>query len=240
MQHVRPYKAAIASLALITASFPTSVWAQYNPAPADQSALDSWAKRDELTRNMKPGDKSSPVYHRGTTGPRYDVRSHEQAVLNLAKYTGTVFTGEVIMERLDPWAKFDGRDSRIGLAKTTIGGKPGVLFALVVQMKGSSDYAIWAVDMPEKTYLEWGGAVRMLALRGVIDTASVFPADMRSQIAAQTHAEQLAFYEAALDKLYDRLSAQAVLSQSQVILRMQELNYDLLFGNDISSPFIGD
>lgn len=240
MSIVRGLRTVFALTAFMAVAIPSAAWAQYNPAPANQAALDRWAKRDGLTRNMKGGDKTSPVFHQGTTGPKYDVRSHKQAILNLSKYTGTKFAGDVTLEKLEPWAKFDGRDSRIGLAKTTIGGKPGVLFALVVQMKGSSDYAIWAVDMPETTYREWGGAIRMLALRGVIDSADIFPQDMHRQIAAQPHAEQLAFYEAALDKLYDKLSAQAVLSQSQVILRMQELNYDLLFGNDITSPFIGD
>jgi hypothetical protein len=231
---------ALVGAGLLALGLASPAAAQYSRAPADQSALDRWSKRSNLTRAMVRNDPSSPVWHKGNTGPKYNVTSHLQAVRNLAKYTGTVFAGAVTMERLDPWTRFDGRDARIALAPTRIGGKPGTLFALVVQPRGSDGYAIWALDMPTQTYREWGGAVRMMALRDVIDSATIFPADMRRQIAQQTHREQLAFYEAALAKLYTRLSARYAMSRSQQILRMQELNYDLLFGGDISSPFIAD
>ena len=229
---------SIAAIGAVVMTVPVA--AQYNQAPANQAALERWSVRDGYTKAMVKRDPASPVIIRGTTGPKYNAYNHMQAMKNIPVFAKVKFTGPIVMEKLDSWAKFDGRDSRIALVPTTIGGKPGTMFALIVRPRGTNRFSIWSMNMTTKTYREWGGAVRMLALRGVINNSEVFPKDMRNQIARRPHRQQLAFYEAALNKLYSRLAARARMSQSQQVLRMRELNYDLLFGGNISSPFIAD
>jgi len=134
MKFARTFLSAFALLALTFGIVPHIVSAQYSPAPESQSSLDRWTERDGLTKTMNRNDPKSPVFHQGRTGPRYDVHSHQQAIENLANYTGTIFDGPILMEKLESWERFDGRDVRIGLAKTKIGGQTGDVLGATQQL----------------------------------------------------------------------------------------------------------
>lgn len=62
------------------------------------------------------------------------------------------------------------------------------------------------------------------------------------EVPAKTYADwggvAFALYEAVLDKFYVANSLATLMTQAQTLSMMQELNYDLLFGNDIT-PALG-
>ncbi|MEM8777666.1 MAG: hypothetical protein AAGF26_02095 [Cyanobacteria bacterium P01_G01_bin.49] len=209
------------------------------PAPEDQSDTNDWSE-DGPWRVQVPGDLYSPRVVTAVTGPKFGVHSSDGAVRDLVKDTGIDFVGLPQVETLDVWTNFDGRTVKMILAETRLNGQPGVLFLLIGNLKGSDEYKLFGIETTRETFQQWGGVTRMLVLRDVIDSVESFPADKRQAIAKAPLANQVAVYEAALNALYKELSAGLILNQAQTLLRMQELNYDLLLGDDITSPFIAD
>ena len=192
-------------------------------------------------RTQRPGDPRSPRFVSARTGPAFGVSDHDGAVRDLVKDTGMAFVSPPRLEPLEAWKGWDGRDMRVAFAETRLGGGPGVAFVLISQMPGSDQFAIYALEMPEATFRAWGGAPRMMVLREVIPSVDVFPAERRAQIAAAPLDGQTKLYEGALDAFYEQgVASLMMMSQAQTLMMMQELNYDLLLGGDISSPIIAD
>lgn len=208
-------------------------------APASADALKAWRKAGELWRVQRPGDPNSPRWFLAETGPRFGVRSLDGAVQDITKDTGLRFAAKPALEPLEVWGKVDGRSSWITLAPTRLGGSPGVFFMEIWRPRGSADYLAVGVEMPEPVFRAWGGVARMMVLRRVIPNMESVPAQRRAQIARAPLRQQVAFFEAGQNKLYNALAPGLLMSQAATLMRMRELNYDLLFGNDYTDPTIG-
>ncbi len=208
--------------------------------PTDQSDFDKWPLTGKITRSPNARDPLAPRGYSAVTGPKFNVSTFDGALRDLAKDAKITMTGKPFYEDLNAWKLFDGRQSKLVMVTTTRGGEKGVLMAYIVKPKTSSEFSILAYEVPEQTFLEGGGIVRMMLIRGIIPSTGVFQKGQVDKIARAPFKQQMAFYEAALDKLYERKSREFIASQSAVTLRMMELNYDLLLGGDISSPFIAD
>ena len=208
------------------------------PAPTAFEDLTPWVK-DGFFFLQRPGDPTSPRAVNARTGPDFDVYDHDGAVRDMVKDTGIDFVRTPRLERSEAWAEVDGRDFRFTFAESRLGGEPGVVFLIISQESGSDQFEIFAVETTRATFEAWGGAPRMMLIRGLIPSLDVFPTGRREQIARAPLAGQVALYEAALDKLYVELAAsRAALSQSQLLNGMTELNYDLLFDNDVGTSVL--
>lgn len=90
----------------------------------------------------------SPRVTAATTGPEFDVYSHDQAVLDLLKDLELELIAPMQLEPIESWARLNGSDLRVGLAKTTLVGKPAVLFLSVKQERNSDTYSLYGLLEP--------------------------------------------------------------------------------------------
>ncbi|MEL7190324.1 MAG: hypothetical protein AAGK17_12280 [Pseudomonadota bacterium] len=208
-------------------------------APANLSVAGKWPKVGQWWATQKPNDPASPRFASGQTGPKYDVRSFPGAVGAIKQYFGVEFKAEPKLEKIEAWQKLDGSDFRIAFAPTDLNGVDGVAFLMIKKSRGSDLYRLNVLEMPRQTFVEWGGAARMIVIRSLLPNMEVFPKAERGRIARASLASQTAFYEAAATKYFEMKSAQTyAMTQTNLLLGMQELNYDLLFGNDIGTSVI--
>ncbi|WP_375427279.1 hypothetical protein [uncultured Sphingomonas sp.] len=63
----------------------------------------------------------------------------------------------------------------------------------ITQPKGGREYFAFGIEMPEPVFRACGGAVRMMALRGLVPSVESVPASRRAQIAAAPLARRIAF-----------------------------------------------
>ncbi len=212
------------------------------PAPEDQSELLTWnTEQHTHWRILAPGDPYSPRALYADTGPDFDVYSFDGVLQDVQKDVDVDFKFTPDFEKLEAWTAFDGSDTRVLLAPTNFAGTDGVFFMLVSKKQDSDTYGIIALETTESTFRDWGGIARMLVLRDVIPSLEVIPAEERARLAGVPLDRQLPFYEAALDALFEGLSAQAMMmTQGQVLQTMQQLNYDMLLGKDFSTPVVPD
>ncbi len=211
---------------------------QYQPPPS-LNLSKVWTKTGQWWLVQKPGDATSPRFAVGQTGPKFDVRSHDRAIGAIEEYFKVQFTARPKLEKLESWQKLDGSDFRIAFAPTNLGGAEGVAFIMIKQPRGRDVYQMNVLEMPRQSFVEWGGAARMMVLRGLMPSMEVFPKSERDRIARGSMASQTAFYEAAADKYFQMQAARTMaMTQTNLLLGMQELNYDLLFGNDIGTSVV--
>ncbi|MEL7199711.1 MAG: hypothetical protein AAGL10_15480 [Pseudomonadota bacterium] len=211
---------------------------RYSP-PANLSVAGKWPKKGQWWATQKPNDPASPRFASGQTGPKYDVTSFAGTVGAMEKYFGVKFKASPKYEKIEAWQSLDGSDFRIAFAPTDLNGVDGVAFILVKKARGSDLFQMNVFEMPRQTFVEWGGAARMIVIRGLLPSMDVFPKAERSRIARGSLSSQTAFYEAAATKFFEMKSAQTyAMTQTNLLLGMQELNYDLLFGNDIGTSVI--
>lgn len=234
-----PSLAGAFALTLVMASPVAAAGPADDRAPTSHTEALAWVRDGGPWRVLRPGDPASPRAFAGTTGPRDGVRSFDAAVRDIAQTGGISFVGSPAFETLEAWTRFDGRTNRITMAPTRLAGRPGVVFMEISLPRGSDRYTFFAIEMPEPVFRAWGGAVRMMVLRQVVPTMDSVPAVRREQVARAPLPQQVAFFEAAQDRQYEALSAGLMMTQAGTFLRMQELNYDLLFGNDITDPMLG-
>jgi len=133
-----------------------------------------------------------------------------------------------------------GTDMYITMGHSMRGGHKAVLFIRVYKQKNKSDYNVLLMEIPEATYNQWGGIASILLATQVIKSLDGIPKDRMNQIANASPKQQIAFYEASYTSVMTALYQGIMMTQSQTLLQMQELNYDLLFGNDITDPGIGN
>ncbi len=126
------------------------------------------------------------------------------------------------------------------IGKSKLAGKDAVLFLRVGRTKGSPDYHVFFMEIPQKTYREWGGIACILLATEIIPSLKSIPDDRKRQIANATPKQQIAIYESAYTKIMMQYYKGIMMTQSQTLLQMQELNYDLLFGDNITNPGIGN
>ncbi len=209
-----------------------------DPPPTTQAEVLGWPS-EGLLRVRRPGDPTSPRAVSAVTGPDFDVYDHDAAVQDLVKDTGIDFVRPPRLEPSEAWRGVDGRDLRFTFAESRLGGQPAVVFLIISQKAGSDQFGIFAVETTRATFEAWGGAPRMMQVRGLIPTIDVFPAERRSQVARASLPQQVALYEAALDKLFLDLQTSAAMgAQARLLHGMRQLNYDLLFDEDISTSVL--
>ncbi|WP_371397667.1 hypothetical protein [Fretibacter rubidus] len=219
---------------------PTRQMKSYTP-PQTIAEMDRWPSIGKLTRSVNPSDPLAPRYYLAQTGPKYGVRDFATATQKLPSVSPLELRGQPTVEPLDAWAQYDGSRAGIVMQQTRLSGEPGVIVLFMTQKKGKSDIIYLGYEVTEKTFKEWGGITRMMKLRRVIPSIDAFPKATRDRISQAAFKQQTQLYEAALDKvLKNGVASMYAMSQAQTVMRMQELNYDLLLGGDITSPMISD
>ncbi|BDP42458.1 hypothetical protein DAETH_24270 [Deinococcus aetherius] len=222
-----PTPGEVASAASIVRSY---------PAPTSPDELERWKPFGPGTASwltQVPGDPCSPRV-RLISSEEVSARA---AVLDLARTKRVTFAGtpQITLEPLEAWRGFDGQDRRVGLIATRLCGQPGVLFVQTQRQKDGTHYVVGR-EMTRATYEAWGGVARMMVLDESVPSVNVFPAQRRQQIVTAPLPRQVALYEAALDKLYSNIAgAMTMMAQAEVTRMMTQLNYNLLFGNDITN-----
>lgn len=210
-------------------------------APETVREMDNWASSGKLTKALNPKDPMSPRYYLAQTGPKYGVTDFASAIDKLQTVSELKLKGRPTVELLDAWRLYDGSKAGLVIQQTDFRGTPGVIILYMTQKKGQRDIVYFGYEVTEATYLKWGGVTRMMKLRRVIPSIDAFPKSTRDRISRAPFKQQANVYEAALNKVLEKGAANMfAMSQAQSVMRMRELNYDLLLGGDITSPMIAD
>ncbi|WP_216328555.1 hypothetical protein [Deinococcus aestuarii] len=231
---IRPRLSVSLVLALLPTSAGGAVAARSYPAPVSPRELDRWKAYGPSTTSwltQVPGEQGSPRV-RVVSSKETTARA---AVLEMVKVKRITFVGtpRITLEPLEAWREF-GEDRRIGLFETRLCGQPGILFVKTQRRKDGTHY-VAAREMTRATFEAWGGIAHTLMLDEIVPSVNVFPANRRRQIATAPLLKQIALYEAALNKLYSNFVGAMIMAQGEVTRMMTQLNYNLLFGNDISN-----
>ena len=214
---------------------------QHYAAPETVAQMDAWPSSDRLTKALNPKDPLSPRYYIVQTGPKYGVYDFKTAISKLPSVSNLKLKGKPVVEELEAWKTYDGSTAAIVLQQTNIQNQDGIIVLFMTKKKGQSDIVYFGYEVTEDTYLKWGGITRMMQLRKVIPSIKAFPQSTRDRISRAPFKQQADVYEAALNKVLENGAASMyAMSQAQTLMRMQELNYDLLLGGDITSPMISD
>ena len=201
------------------------------PAPSKKGEMLVWPEEGPW-RVQVQGDKASPrVATREYGGAQATPRA---ALKTFTTETGLNRRDKAKFEPLESYQKLDGRDFQIMLTETRMHGQTAIAFVMFAQSKGKDTASLRVLEMPAKTYIKWGGVAGMMTLRGVVPSPEVFPKAERDRIARSPLPEQTALYEAVLDKYYMENALALMATQAKTLEMMTELNYDLLFGNDIT------
>ncbi|MEM9839590.1 MAG: hypothetical protein AAF830_10620 [Pseudomonadota bacterium] len=208
----------------------------YPPLSGEQEYL-AWPMEGPWQMQV-PGDKRSPRY--ASLRLTSDTIDLPTALSALDKATDLKITGNRSFERLEAYTSLDGRDARILLTETKIANRQGTAFLFYGRGASSDEGMIFVLEMPDDIYKQWGGIAGMLRMRGVIESIDVFPKAERQRIANASLSQQTNFYETVLDTFYQTQTLLLMRTQAQTTAMMTELNYDLLFGDDITSPMIAD
>ena len=185
-----------------------------------------------------PEDPLSPRAVAGVTGPDFDVHDFDAAILDLLKDMQLTVDAPMQLERIEAWTRLNNSDLRAGLANTSLGGQPAILFATVKQPAGHDTYELYAVVIPKTTYIEVGGITWLMVDAGTLPDQSVFPEARRKQIATASFAQQLALFEHAADVRVNALGQQLsqLAAQQMMMNQMIDLNLDLMFGDLAVKP----
>jgi hypothetical protein len=212
-------------------------------APNDSSEMfANWQKVSGIKWTIDDSNVLAPRGYRAESGPKYGYTTFDGALKHLAKNAKIEITGQTVMRDLDAWKSWDGRTAKIVMAPTRLGREAGVLVLFLSQRQDSEDYSMLGYEVTETDFLAWGGITRMLKMRGVVPSIDAFPKETRVRIARSPFKQQADLYNEALNKQFSVLAKGLMqsMTQRQALLRMQELNYDLILGGDITSPSIGD
>jgi len=212
-------------------------------APDDSTEMFAdWEKVSGIKWSINASNVLAPRGYRAESGPEYGYTSFEGAIKHLVKNAEIEIAGQTVMRDLDAWKAWDGRTAKIAMAPTKIGNESGVLVLFLSQARNSDKYSMLGYEVTENDFLAWGGITRMLKMRGVVPSIESFPRETRNRIARSAFKQQTDLYNEVLNKQFVVLSKGLMqsMTQSQALIRMQELNYDLILGGDITSPSIGD
>jgi len=220
----------------------TSIQSKFEAPNHTDEMFASWEKVSGIKWTIDESNALAPCGYRAESGPKYGYTTFKGAIAHLAKNAKIEITGDTVMRDLEAWKAWDGRTAKIVMAPTRLGGEDGVLVLFLSQRLGSEDFLMHGYEVTENDFLAWGGITRMLKMRGVVPDIEAFPQETRNRIARSPFNQQADLYNAALNKQFTVLSKGLMqsMTQDQALLRMQELNYDLILGGDVTSPFIGD
>ncbi|WP_126174574.1 hypothetical protein [Altericroceibacterium xinjiangense] len=210
-------------------------------APSGVAEMDGW-KSVEHWRSPDHADPQAPRYISVALDPS-DARDWNGLKKWITEVQGLNPAAPLQLEPLEVWKQVDGSDRRMTIAGTTRGGKPHVAFLMAKREDGSPyTFRLVGLEVPRSTYEKWGGVAFPLMMREIIPSVDAFPAKERAAVARASYPRQVAVFEAALNRHTEVLAAGLVaqMGQAQTLLRMQELNYDLLLGGDTTSPTIAD
>lgn len=206
------------------------------PAPTPKEEFREWPIQGEWGVQV-PNDSASP---RVATRSFNANMGTSAALRAFAKETGLKIRGSMTLEPLESYKSLDGRDVRILFTETRLNNAPGVAFVFYARGKGNTKASLRVMEMPKRVFQKWGGAAGMLYMRRIVPSPDVFPAKERQRIARAPLDRQTQFYESVLDKFYRENVMAMMMTQAQTTAMMMELNYDLLFGNDITPGPWGD
>jgi len=199
-----------------------------------------WTYQDDL--HARAGDESDPE------APKFamevikvaEVGSKRAAINKALEINNINAVSYEKLERMDISKEMLGNDMFFAIGKSKLAGKDAVLFLRIEKAKNKTDYYVLVMEIPKKTYIRWGGIASILLATQVIKSMDSIPKKRKQQIANATPKQQMKIYEAAYNSLMQQYYMGIMITQSQTLLRMQELNYDLLLGGDITDPIIGN
>lgn len=199
-----------------------------------------WIYKDDL--HAKAGNESDPE------APKFamevikvsQVKSKRAAIDRTLKMNNINSISYEKLEQMDISKQMLGNDMFFTIGKSKLAGKEAILFIRIEKVKNKTDYYVLVMEVPKKTYIEWGGISSILLATQVIKSMNSIPKERKQQIANATPKQQMKIYEAAYSSLMKQYYMGIMMTQSQALLRMQELNYDLILGGDITDPIIGN
>lgn len=199
-------------------------------APESTEDIEAWTKIRRHTWSPDPGNPNAPVGFYFMTGPEFGVHTYTEALAFIETHTREVeLVGQPTMRRIDSYKLWYGTDAYIVLQET----RKGVMVAYFNSLPESyRDIIITGYDITREDFVAWGGALNMLNIRGAEDYYNAVPAQVRARLARAPFRNQVESYNFIMD--------QVMANGLGNLTRLQELQYDTLFGDDITSPFIAD
>ena len=208
-------------------------------APGSVEEIKSWAKisgREGMDYNVyySPNEKdpSAPIGISFQTGPKYGAKTFADAVKAIGETSKIKLIGKPDYVYVTAYNRWFGRQQNIVLQRTQRDGRDGVLVALLTS--DQSDYRninVIGWEVSKAQFISSDGVLRMLKIRSP-KYYDAIPEGARKKIARAPFKNQVATYNYVMDQVMaDGLSN---------LMRLQELHYDVLLGNDITSPFIAD
>jgi hypothetical protein len=144
-------------------------------------------------------------------------------------------------EQLEVSTELVGGKEFITIGTSTRGGHPATLVIIAYENpKTNGAKIIKFYETPTPIYESWGGIAAIMMGQGVIDDVTVFPEDKRQEIATASPRQQTSLFEAAYTQIMMAYAQGIMMTQANTTLQMMELNYDLLFDNDIVDPYPGN
>lgn len=184
----------------------------------------------------KPGDPSSPR-RLVTTIKGTNIK---QAIKKaMAQYK--IKSGRLVSYKNSQAAKsLLGNSSTTAIGTSQLNSHKAVLFVSASRKKNQNSVWVSLVEIPAKTFVAWGGISAIMWGDDFFQKRNAISTKRRQQIARSSLASQLSVYHATNEKLLYSYAKGIMRTQANTTMMMTELNYDLLLGGDISSPFIAD
>ena len=229
----------IALLSLLGATMLTEAQSIEFSAPETLEEIRSWPKisgregKDyDVYRSPRESDASAPIGMVFQTGPKYGVETFGGAVKAIGKTSKIQLIGKPEYVYVRAYQTWFGRQQNIVLQRTRRDGRKGVLVALLTS--DQSDHRninVIGWEVSEDQFIASDGVLRMLKIRAP-KYYSAIPPNVRQKIAQAPFKNQVATYNYVMD--------QVMSNGLSNLMRLQELQYDVLLGDDITSPFIAD
>ena len=199
-------------------------------APLSTSDIEAWTKIRPHTYSPDPGNPRAPVGFYFYTGPEFGVDTYAEALDFLESHTQEVeLVGEPYFQRISSYKMWYGTDAYLVLSET----RKGVMVAYLNSTpEAYKDIIITGYNVTRDDFEAWDGALNMLNIRRAGQYYHAVPANVRARLAKAPFKNQAESYNFIMDQVMSNGLGN--------LTRLQELQYDTLFGDDITSPFIAD
>jgi len=197
-----------------------------------------WYKTTKGVWKINPNDRASPRIHVGTVLAQ-NAPSFEQSVRYLLKELNVNNARAEALEEIDVAVQLFGKRQFITAGSSVLAGQEAKFFVVITQIEGSLDLSYVFMEAPSEIFSVWGGSAVMLITTGIHDDASLRNPELLKAVGNATPKEQMNFFEQVYSLKAQQLFMGIVSTQAQTLLGMQELNFDLLFGDDMATPFDG-
>ena len=211
------------------------------PRRADgEMVFPGWSKRENSTRReAAEGDRSAPRFVRftysglGDRPERALSRALEDMDVKRARMTD--------LETLEISKQIVGTGTWVAAGTTQLGSEDAMVFLHIFNPTDQNDVAVVEFfEAPKTVYEGWGGVALMLELQGVLKSTEQIPPEYRAAVAAASPDAQVEVFEEAYNRRMIDLFKGTMAAKAGTTMMMMELNYDLLLGDDITSPMIAD